>query len=438
MSEFVSWGRYPNCPQAAQTCAWRADLAPLLDRLVTNYGSTLPFGNGRSYGDSCLAVSDHVLHMRSLNRFIEADWKTGSVVAEAGVSLEELLRVTIPRGWFLPVTPGTKLVTLGGALANDVHGKNHHKRGTFGRHVQSFGLRRSDGAFLVCSLDENKELFGATIGGLGLTGIIEWVALRLMPIHSSEIAATHVRFGSLEEFFSISEELDHAHEYAVAWIDCLARGQSVGRGIYIVGDHVAEGELKLEDRGRVNVPVTPPISAINRFTLRLFNTAYYHKHRAGRHDVTMGYDPFFYPLDRVLNWNRIYGQKGFQQYQCVVPKNDSSSAIAELLRVTAKEGSGSFLAVLKRFGDLPSPGLLSFPTEGATLALDFPERGHATKRLFAKLDSIVRAAGGRLYPAKDAHMSGDDFRAWYPAWRQLEQLRDPALCSRFWRRVTET
>lgn len=406
-----------------------------MKEMAKQHGNLLPFGNGRSYGDSCLAVSDQVLHMRPLDRLISANWDTGLICAEAGLTLDELLAFAIPRGWFLPVTPGTRFVTLGGALANDVHGKNHHVRGTFGCHVPRFGLIRSDREPLVCTPVENGDLYAATIGGLGLTGIVDWLELQLIPIRSSMIDVTHARFESLDEFFALSAELDGKHEYTVAWIDCLARGKSTGRGIYMAGDHAQDGPLMVVGKPKLNVPITPPFSAINRLSLRLFNTAYYHGHRSGRHNSQISYEPFFYPLDSILNWNRIYGTRGFQQYQCVIPENDAPAAIRGLLDAIAVAHIGSFLAVLKRFGKVTSPGLLSFPRQGATLALDFPQQGEATARLFAKLDAIVREAGGRIYPAKDAHMSGKDFRSFYPAWNRHEAMRDPMLTSRFWQRA---
>ena len=430
-----SWGRYPSHPQAATPCHWRSDVRRTLSEMAARHGTLLPFGNGRSYGDSCLAASDNVLHMRPLDRLIAADWGAGLVRAEAGMTLAELLALAIPRGWFLPVTPGTQYVTLGGALANDVHGKNHHVRGTFGCHVPRFGLVRSDRLPSVCSEEENGDLYAATIGGLGLTGVIDWLELQLLPIRSSLIDATHIRFGSLDEFFALSTELDGKHEYAVAWIDCLARGEATGRGIYMVGDHADEGPLEFARRSKLDVPFTPPISAINRLSLRLFNSVYYRSHRAGRHTSTISYEPFFYPLDRILNWNRIYGPRGFQQYQCAIPESHSATAIREMLGSIAAAHSGSFLAVLKRFGQVASPGLLSFPLPGATLALDFSQQGDVTARLFARLDAIVRDAGGRLYPAKDAHMNGADFRTMYPAYERLQTLSDPILSSRFWQRV---
>lgn len=403
--------------------------------MAEQHGSLLPYGNGRSYGDSCLAASGHVLRTRTLDRLISANWETGLICAEAGVTLEELLALSIPKGWFLPVTPGTCFVTLGGALANDVHGKNHHVRGTFGCHVPRFGLIRSDRAPLVCTPLENRDLYAATIGGLGLTGIVDWLELQLIPIRSSLINVTQARFESLEEFFALSSELDGKHEYTVAWIDCLARGKSAGRGIYMAGDHAEDGPLAVADKSKLNVPMTPPFSTINRLSLRLFNTAYYHGHRAGRHSSQMRYESFFYPLDRILNWNRVYGIRGFQQYQCAIPENNAPAAIRDLLDAIATAHSGSFLAVLKRFGTMISPGHLSFPIPGATLALDFPQQDEATAQLFVKLDAIVREAGGRIYPAKDAHISGADFRAFYPTWKHHDSLCDPVLISRFWQRI---
>jgi len=430
-----SWGRYPRAPQTPNACSWRDDLPTLRDAVIQSHSTTLPFGNGRSYGDSCLAVSDQVLHMRTLDRFMQADWQQGVIQVEAGMTLAQILEVIIPRGFFLPVTPGTQFATVGGAIANDVHGKNHHVRGTFGRHVSRFNLLRTRQDALVCSADENPEMFAATIGGLGLTGVIQWAELKLLPIRASQINSTIVRFANLAEFFSLSAELDHLHEYSVAWIDCLAKGANTGRGVFIVGDHAEYGSLEVDDRSRLSVPITPPISLINNLSLRAFNSTYWHMHPGQRTKKRGAYEPFFYPLDRIQHWNRIYGRNGFQQYQCVIPDTNSQVAMHELLAAIADNGQGSFLAVLKRCGDIASPGLLSFPLPGASLALDFPQSSELDRTLFPRLDAIVRAAGGRLYPAKDAHMTGSDFRQAYPAWEQLEALRDPSMMSRFWKRV---
>lgn len=431
-----SWGRYPYFPQQVIQVNWRDELAPALATLRAQHATALPYGNGRSYGDSCLAASDNLLQIRGLNRFITADWQRGVIRAEAGVTLEEILRVCVPRGWFLPVTPGTKFVTLGGAVANDVHGKNHHVRGTFGAHVSRFALLRSDRDLIECSIEENSDLFAATIGGLGLTGIVVWVELQLLPIRSSAIETINFRFENLNEFFDLSEQYDNDHEYSVAWIDCLASGDALGRGHFTVGDHAADGGLELSARRKLTMPFTPPLSLVNSLSLRAFNHFYYQRQRERERRYRSDYDSFFYPLDAIAHWNRMYGPLGFQQYQCVVPNAHARTAIPELLRAIAAHNAGSFLAVLKRCGDKPSPGLLSFPLPGVSLALDFPQREKLNRKLFERLDAIVHECGGRLYPAKDAHMRGIDFRNAYPAWTQVETLRDPLLLSRFWQRVT--
>ena len=437
VNRLLSWGNYPPFPQVPTVCYWQNELLAVLSELKERYGSTLAYGSGLSYGDSCLAASDHVLHMRALDRFLDADWSSGLLMAQAGVTLEDILAVAVPRGWFLPVTPGTKYITLGGAIANDVHGKNHHRRGTFGCHVLRFGLIRSDTGRMTCSPQENTEIFNATIGGLGLTGIIEWAEIQLVPIRASRIDCLTQRFGDLEEFFTVSEELDEQHEFCVSWIDCVAKGKTAGRGVYMAGDFAVDGPLVGEGSRKLTVPLTPPISLINALSLRAFNELYWRKAPASRQQATIGYDPFFYPLDAILKWNRIYGPRGFQQYQVLIPEAAAKDGIRALLSAIAVSGTGSFLAVLKRCGAVRSPGLLSFPQPGTTLALDFPQNEGLITRLFPKLDAIVRDAGGRLYPAKDAHMSGEDFRRRYPAWQRIESIRDPALMSRFWRRVTQ-
>ena len=433
----LSWGRYPNYPQTPYRVNWRSEIPAAIAELKSEFETTLPFGNGRSYGDSCLARSDHVLSMQSLDRIISADWDNGVVVVEPGMTLGDLLTVSIPRGWFLRVTPGTQFATIGGAIANDVHGKNHHRQGTFGCHVPRFGLLRSVEGALTCSTTENPELYAATIGGLGLTGVIAWAEVHLARIQSSQIRAINERFGSLDEFFSLSRELDPQHEFGVAWVDCVAKGSSTGRGVYMAGDFADEGELTLWPGRKLAVPIDPPVSLVNRLSLRLFNEAYWRKHPSKRTTRLGHFEPFFYPLDGILYWNRIYGRKGFQQYQCVLPPDAAEAGTRALLKAIADSGEGSFLAVLKQFGNYESPGLMSFPRPGVTLALDFPNSRQLDEGLFRRLDDIVREGKGRIFPAKDAHMKPADFQSAYPQWRQLESLRDPAMNSRFWHRVTQ-
>lgn len=416
---------------------WPEQVAGLVaDAVGLGGGRTLAYGNGRSYGDSCLAENDHVVVTHGADRVIQADWKTGTVEVQAGISLAMLIRLALPRGWFLPVTPGTKFVTVGGAVANDVHGKNHHVMGTFGQHVKRLTLFRSDLGVVECSREMNADLFAATVAGLGLTGIILSVVLQFRRVQSGRIAQRSIKFDDLTAFFAISAEHDASHEYAVAWIDCLASGHRLGRGHYLLGNHAEDGDFTLAAEGRLSIPVDPPVSLINHVSLRLFNSAYFHRQRKTEVSSLESYDAFFYPLDGILNWNRIYGRAGFQQYQCVVPAVTAQDAITELLSIIARDGAGSFLAVLKTCGDARSPGLLSFPMAGTSLALDFAQHETKNRKLFERLDAVVHEAGGRLYPAKDAHMSARHFQDAYPSWEKVEGFRDSRIMSRFWARVT--
>ena len=430
-----SWGRYPPFPQHGHPLYWQDEVRrALLD--TAPHAPVLAYGCGRSYGDSCLAVSDEVLLTARMNRVLRADWETGLIVAEAGLTLAELIAIALPRGWFPCVTPGTKFVTLGGAVANDVHGKNHHVMGTFGRHVRRISLQRSDEGAVSASAAERPELFAATIGGLGLTGVILTVELQLCRVAGSDIEQTSLRFANLDEFFELSRAHDPEYGYSVAWIDCMATGRRSGRGFYIGGRHAATGRLSSQPPRALRFPLESPVSLVNSLSLRAFNSFYYHRQMRRRVDRRVTYDAFFYPLDRIDSWNRMYGRAGFQQYQCVVPQARAREVISSMLQEIARSGTGSFLAVLKQCGELTSPGLLSFPLHGVSLALDFPQRAAVNDHLFATLDRLVHEAGGRLYPAKDAHMSAADFQSAYPAWQRVEALRDPRLMSRFWQRVT--
>ena len=434
-AHLTSWGRYPPFPQRGEPIYWPDQVASS-PALQADGPVTLAYGCGRSYGDACLAVSDQVLVMSGMDRFIHADWDTGVVVAQAGLTLAELIRIALPRGWFPPVTPGTQFVTLGGAVANDVHGKNHHVMGTFGRHLRSLTLHRSTEGVVTVSPTQRPELFAATVGGLGLSGIILSVELQLMPVRSTSIEQRNIRFDGLDEYFELAARHDQDYQYTVAWIDCLARGKRLGRGHYLAGNHATQGELTPPERRRISIPFELPISPFNPLTLKSFNALYYHKQLRRDQNIRVEYDSFFYPLDQILAWNRLYGRAGFQQYQCVVPQPGAREVIRAVLAEISATGTGSCLAVLKQCGSLASPGLLSFPLPGVSLALDFPQRA-SNERLFNKLDALVHEAGGRLYPAKDAHMSGAHFRKAYPAWEQVEALRDPRLKSRFWARVTQ-
>lgn len=428
-----SWGRYPAVAQR---------LLPLNDRLAALpalEGTALPYGNGRSYGDSCLNPGGTLLLSRALDRFIEFDPATGALTCESGVTLDEILRLALPHGWFLPVTPGTRYATVGGAIANDVHGKNHHRAGTFGHHVDAFELLRSDGTRRELSPNDPSGLFEATVGGLGLTGLITWASLRLRRVEGPRIAAESIRFGSLDEFFAISSESAERFEYTVAWVDCLAKGRALGRGHFVRGNHAPGNGNAHAPAGdsRLGVPFVPPFSLVNGLTLRPFNALYYWRQPVRRRRFVTGYAGFFYPLDGIRDWNRMYGTRGFLQHQCVLPPSTARDAIAELLDAIAGSGRGSFLAVLKEFGDRPPAGLLSFPRSGTTLALDFPHDGDGVFKLLDRLDRIVIAAGGAVYPAKDARMSAECFRRGFPRCAEFARFVDPKFSSGFWRRIME-
>jgi FAD/FMN-containing dehydrogenase len=429
---FTSWGNVIRKPHES---------APLLNRhadfpVAPQQSSLLPYGNGRSYGDSCLNVGAALIPTRSLDRFISLDTTSGMVTCEAGILFDEMFRVIIPAGWFVPVTPGTRFVTLGGAIANDVHGKNHHAVGTIGRHVLRFELLRSDGQRLICSRTENPQLFCATIGGLGLTGIITWAQLQLRPVAGPMMSVETIRFANLDEFMRLQSESDEKFEYTVAWVDCLGTGNQLGRGWFERANHSpTSAALPQQPQRGLNIRFTPPFSLVNAASLRLFNNFYYHWPRVRRGE--RWFESYFYPLDSIGHWNRLYGPRGLYQYQCVIPDAAGSEGTAALLNAISRSGQGSFLAVLKGFGALESPGMLSFPRTGLTLALDFPNRGQSLGRLFGELDAIVRNAGGRIYPAKDGRMPPELFRSGYPRWREFAQYIDPRCSSSFWRRVMD-
>lgn len=427
-----SWGRYPHCPKNTQR------LLPVVNRhtdLPAFDGTVLPHGAGRSYGDSNLNPGGSLLMVRSLDRFIAFDAASGVLCCEAGVTLAEVLDVVLPQGWFLPVTPGTRYATVGGSIANDVHGKNHHRTGSFGCHVRALELLRSDGSRQ--QLQPGDVLFSATIGGLGLTGVILSAELQLRRVPGPWLETESIRFDTLDDFFSLSQESADQFEYTVAWIDCLASGKHLGRGHFLRGDHVS-GDANAPTPATVarqSMPLVPPFSLVNALTLRPFNTLYYWRQFARRKRALTHYQSYFYPLDGISHWNRIYGPKGFLQHQCVLPSATAREAVKDLLREISRSGNGSFLAVLKEFGNKPSPGMLSFPRAGTTLALDFRNNGESVLELFDRLDAIVAGAGGAIYPAKDAHMSGQLFRAGYPRWQEFSRYIDPNFSSAFWRRV---
>lgn len=408
-----SWGRYPQATHAAEVrLSWLPGLAlPVI-------GPMLAYGQGRSYGDCCLNDGGKLLRTAGLDRFISLDPASGALRCEAGVTLGEILRLVTPRGLFLPVVPGTKHVSVGGAIANDIHGKNHHRAGSFGRHVRRMELVRSDAGRV--EVGPGDELFRATVGGLGLTGLITWAEIALRPIPVAAIRTEAVPFQGVDGFVALCEESDARFEYTVAWVDTRSL-----RGIFFRGDH-AEGAVRAPRR-HGTVPLDLPL--VNALTIRAFNAAWYAAQKLAGRSRLQHWDAFFFPLDAVGRWNRLYGRRGLLQFQCVVP---SAEALEELLR----HAPASPLTVLKRFGALPSPGMLSFPRPGFTLALDLPNRGEETFAQLARLEAIAMEAGGALYPAKDARMSAETFARSYPRRAEFARQIDPAFSSSFWRRVS--
>ena len=431
-----SWGRIDDVGHRVGVPADATEAATLLGQPESSW---LPFGLGRSYGDVCLNEGGGLIDARGLDRPIAFDAETGLLEVEGGVSLAEILS-RVGRsgpGWFLPVSPGTKFVTVGGAIANDVHGKNHHRSGCFGNHVVSLRLLRSDGAVRTCSPTENADLFAATIGGLGLTGLIVSAVLRMMRVPSRWIEVEDIRFDDLAAFERLSASSASDWEYTVAWIDCFATGARSGRGIFTRARHAErDGPPPAASlRPRVSLRLDLPAFVLNRATVGIFNQLYWRKSPRKPERRTTSYEPVFYPLDAIGDWNRLYGSRGFYQFQCVVPAAAARDAIPLLLSTIGRSGQGSFLSVLKTFGSIRSPGLLSFPMPGTTLALDFPNRGPATRELLGRLHAITSAAGGRLYPAKDRLMSPSRFRDGYPRFAEFATHVDPRFSSSFWRRV---
>ncbi len=430
---FESWGRYPRYEAHVIPMHWQQDFPANIAGL---HNGALPVGMGRSYGDSCLLKDGNLVVTTAMNRLLSFDSESGILTAEAGITLAEILEFSVPRGFFLPVSPGTKYVTLGGAIANDIHGKNHHVAGSFGSHIAAFELVRSDGSRKLCSPSENTDWFRATIGGLGLTGLISWAKLRMRPIVSRMIDYEGIQFHGIDEFLALTAQFKDV-EYTVSWIDCASTGKNFARGVFMLGDHSSvPGELKPSPTPKLVFPFEAPGFALNHTTVSLFNTAFFHKQRKPRVRALQDYEPFFYPLDKVLRWNRLYGKSGLLQFQYAIPWESAREGTIAILTEVAKSGLASFLAVLKAFGDVPSPGLMSFPQPGITLALDFPIKPDVTFPLFERLADMTLDFGGRLYPAKDAAMTAQQFQTFYPQWEQLAAFRDPALTSSFWERVT--
>ena len=430
MSGYESWGRaIPSTPRRVVPIQTPPNLSEF-------ESPVLPRGLGRSYGDVCLNNGGTLLDATPMARILSFDATRGILECEGGASIDQILRLIVPQGWFLPVTPGTKFVTAGGCIANDIHGKNHHESGTFGRHVRSLTLLRSDRSLTVCSEELHPDLFRATIGGLGLTGLIVSAEIALRRIESASVSAETLPFRTLDEFATLSAESDRWFTHTVAWFDSLS-GRDM-RGVFFRGRHAGAGEGTPLSAYTPKPPRALPMQFaapfLNQASVRVFNRLYRAAHMRATSRRT-GFDDFFFPLDGIANWNLAYGKRGFVQYQCVIPPAAGLQPVAEILDRTSRAGIASFLTVIKRFGDADAPGLLSFPRAGITLAMDFPLKYDRTLPLLQELDAIVLAAKGALYPAKDARMPASMFRTSFPRLEEFTRFVDPRFSSSFWRRM---
>ena len=385
----------------------------------------IPFGNGRSYGDSALA--QNIIYCKPYNYFLDFDENSGVLHCQSGVLLSEIIEAFTPKGWFLKVTPGTKLITVGGAIASDVHGKNHHVEGCFSECVEEFTLMLPDAEVQTCK--KGDEMFHATCGGMGLTGVILEAKIALKKINSKHINQITIKTKNLKETFEAFEKYSHM-PYSVAWIDCLAKDEALGKCLLMVGDFADDGDLSFKEKKKLNIPFNFPSFALNKLSVKAFNWLYYNKAANGESEQKIDLDTFFYPLDSINNWNRIYGRGGFTQYQFILPKEVSFDGLQEILTKIAQSGKGSFLAVLKLYGEA-NENYLSFPLKGYSLALDFKiEKG--LFELLDTLDAIVVKYGGRIYLSKDVRVSKETFQKGYPMIEKFREFRkSKALDTKF-------
>ena len=410
----TAWGMYPKI----ECHRFSFDREETLKHILEKHNELVPYGNGRSYGDS--ALSENVIETRQKDYFLGFDEEKGILHVQAGVLLSEILEAFVPRGWFLKVTPGTKLITVGGAIASDVHGKNHHVEGCFSECVEEFRIMLSDGKVVTCTREKSPDLWRATCGGQGLTGVILDAKIHLKRINSRYIDQTTIKTRNLKETFEAFEEYSHM-PYSVAWIDCLAKGDEIGRCLLMVGEFRDDGDLDYRLKAQKSIPFNFPGFALNNWSVRAFNRLYYNRVREKVSKQKVDIDNFFYPLDAIGHWNRIYGGNGFTQYQFILPKETSYEGLEEILAAISESGKGSFLAVLKLYGPA-NDNWLSFPMEGYSLALDFKiEKG--LFELLDKLDEIVLKYRGRIYLTKDVRVSKETFEQGYPNIEKFRRFR---------------
>jgi len=417
--QIANWGNYPAIEADEESFVFDDQL----DKLIKKDESFIPRGNGRCYGDASL--SERTISTLKYDKILSFDKLTGIFECQSGITLDQVLQVIVPAGWFLPVTPGTKFITIGGGLASDVHGKNHHVDGSISNHVLEMDVVLASDEVITCSPENYPDLFEATLGGMGLTGVISRAKIRLKKIETSMICQKQVKAENLQELIGLFEEYKD-YTYSVAWIDCLKKGEHFGRSILMLGEHAAVDDLaevqkneplKLPKNKQITFPFNLPSWALNKLSVKAFNFLYYTKNFKKEINNVVSYEPFFYPLDAVLHWNRVYGKAGFVQYQFVLPL-DAKQGLIEILERIADEGLGSFLAVLKVFGHQQS--IISFPKEGYTLALDFPVR-NGLLGFLDELDQLVLKYNGRLYLSKDARMKPEMLTAGYP---ELERFKE--------------
>lgn len=411
MRELKSWGNYP----VIKLNSYLFDKRKKSENFKTN---TIAYGNGRSYGDSCL--SDNVVEVRKHNHFLSFDSEKGILVAQSGALLEDIINLILPYGWFLKVVPGTKKITIGGAIASDIHGKNHHLDGCFSESVNGFKLLMPNGETILCSRTQNQELFRASCGGMGLTGIITEAELKLKKVKSSAINQTILKSKNLEDTFKIFENIK-SERYSVAWIDCLSKGKQLGKGHIIYGDFADDQEFNISIKNKFNIPFFFPSFALNTWSVKAFNFLYYNRIFKNKTQSKISFDNFFFPLDSINNWNRIYGKNGFTQYQFILPLDTSFEGMRKILTTISDSGKGSFLAVLKLYGK-ENENYLSFPIEGYSLALDFKiEKG--LFELLDQLDNIVVEYGGRIYLSKDVRVKKEIFEQGYDKLETFKSIR---------------
>jgi decaprenylphospho-beta-D-ribofuranose 2-oxidase len=412
--QISGWGRYSFVKAEIKKVKNLIEI----EKLIKKNKKVIARGLGRSYGDS--ANNDFIVDTTQLNKILEFDSVNGIICCQSGVSIKEINQLTVNQGWFMPVTPGSSYVTIGGAIASDVHGKNHHLEGTLSQHLLSLELMLSDGEIINLSNDSNRDLFNATCGGMGLTGIIISASIKLKSICSTLVQNTVIKTRSLEETCEQFEK-NFSSPYSVAWVDCLARGKNLGRSLLLLGKHLQEGNLKYQIKSQKYIPTKLFSFFLNKNTIRIFNNIYYYKNLKKINKKKLSLEDYFYPLDELMNWNLIYGKKGFIQYQFVVPKKNGIKVLKEILNIISEYNQLPFLGVLKKFGD-KNENYLSFPMEGYTLALDFKVNFNLLS-LISALDKKVTNYGGKIYLTKDTLMTEKTFKACYPEWEVFQNVR---------------